>query len=202
MRQRCSTIAPRNTSAAQWWIWRMTQPGAHVEAQVHDRSVGLRHVHAAQRCVRAVVDDVLRARVEEEREVHAGDDEDHEAVEGDLAEHERPVVGEDLVEGLAREARAAEAVVEPAHQAVQHHVGPSRIEVDAGTRMRAARAGRSQRDVITTPPMHGRKTAVGPHHDAGELLVGRARGGPRRRTRRTTACERASSRRRAPSPEA
>ena len=44
-------------------------------------------------------------------------DQHDEAVEGDLAEHERPVVGEDLVERLAREARAAEAVVEPADAA-------------------------------------------------------------------------------------
>jgi hypothetical protein len=26
MRQRCSTMAARNTSAAQWWTWRISSP--------------------------------------------------------------------------------------------------------------------------------------------------------------------------------
>ena len=41
-------------------------------------------------------------------------EQDDEAVQGDLAEHERPVVGEDLVERRAGEPRRAEAVVDPA----------------------------------------------------------------------------------------
>ena len=92
------------------------EAGTHVEAQVDGRAVGLRHVHARQRGVGAVVDDVLGAGMEEEREEDAGEHEDDEAVEGDLAEHERPVVGEDLVERLAGEAGPAEAVVEPADE--------------------------------------------------------------------------------------
>ena len=45
-----------------------------------------------------MVDDLARLGVEEEREVDAGEDQDDEAVEGELADHERPVVGEHLVE--------------------------------------------------------------------------------------------------------
>jgi hypothetical protein len=64
-----------------------------------------------------VVGDLPGGGHEEEREVHTGDDEDHQAVEGHLAQHERPVVGEDLLEGGADEPRAPEAVVDRLDQA-------------------------------------------------------------------------------------
>ena len=72
-----------------------------------------------------MVHDLVLAVVEEEREVHAGDDEHEERVERDLAEHERPVVGEGLVEGLASGVRHAEARVDPLTEAPDHGAGSS-----------------------------------------------------------------------------
>ena len=46
--------------------------------------------------VRAVVDDLDHRRLEPQRQERAGQQQDDEAVESDLAEHERPVLGEDL----------------------------------------------------------------------------------------------------------
>ena len=89
------------------------EAGADVEAQRDGRLVRLRHVQAAQRRVAALVHDVAAAGMEEEGEVDAGQDEDDEAVHGDLAEQERPVVGEDVIEDVVGELRHAESVVDP-----------------------------------------------------------------------------------------
>jgi hypothetical protein len=43
-----------------------------------------------------VVDDLGHARVEEQRQEDAGQDQDDERIQRDLAEQERPVVREDL----------------------------------------------------------------------------------------------------------
>ena len=96
------------------------QPGAHVEADVDRGPEGVGHVHAVQRRVVPVVDDLLGARLKEEREERAREHEHDEAVEGDFAEHERPMVRKDLVEGAAREAGRAETVIDPANQPADH----------------------------------------------------------------------------------
>ena len=86
------------------------QAGAHVEAEVDGGLVGLAHLHALQRHVAAVVHDLGRTRMEEEREVHARHHEDDERVEREFADHERPVVGEHLVRarsGRSRRRRGA-----------------------------------------------------------------------------------------------
>jgi hypothetical protein len=74
------------------------QAAAHLEGDVQRRFVRPRHLDAAQRRVRAVVDDLLHRGVEEQREVRAGQQQDDERVQRDLAEQERPVIREDLVE--------------------------------------------------------------------------------------------------------
>jgi hypothetical protein len=100
------------------------QAGAHLEADVQRRGVGGRHLGALEGRVGAVVDHLVRRRHEEERQVDARHHQDDEAVHGDLADHERPVVGEDLVEGLAGEVRGAQALVEPPEQGSSHRLIP------------------------------------------------------------------------------
>ena len=95
------------------------QPGAHVEAQVDGRAVRLGHVHALQRSVAAVVNDLGRAGMEEERQVHARGDEYDERIQGQLTEHERPVVGKHLVQCGAHEVGGTEATIEPASDALR-----------------------------------------------------------------------------------
>ena len=74
------------------------ETAAHLEGDVQGRLVGARHRDTAKRLVRALVDDVCHRRIEEQRQEHTGDQQDHEAVERDLAEHEGPVRREDLVD--------------------------------------------------------------------------------------------------------
>ena len=74
-----------------------------------------------------MIDDLARVGNVEEGEVHAGEDQDHQAVHGDLADHERPMVGEDLVERGAGEARGTETLVEPRDDATRDHQ-PSRSQ--------------------------------------------------------------------------
>ena len=96
------------------------QAGAHVEAQVEDGAVGVRHRYADQRLVAALVHHLRLRGVEEEGEVDPRDDEQDEAVERDLAEEERPAVGEDVAQLVAQQlAAAAEVLVEPARAAAQ-----------------------------------------------------------------------------------
>ncbi len=93
------------------------EAGPHVEAQAHDRVVGLGHAHPVQRLVASEVDGRGGRGLEEQAHVHAGDHQDDEAVQGDLAKEERPVVGEDVAQLLADDAAAARRVVEPARHA-------------------------------------------------------------------------------------
>ena len=99
MRSRWTTIEATNSSAAQWCSCRMNRPPRTSKDSVQRRVVGRRHLHAAQRRVRAVVDDLAHGGVEEERQVGARQQQDEERVERDLTEQERPVVGVDLVHG-------------------------------------------------------------------------------------------------------
>ncbi len=88
------------------------QPRSGVEADVEGRGVGPAHLDAAQRDVRAVVGNLDVARVEEQRQVDTGQDQDDEAVEGDFPDHERPVVGEHLVEVAAQRGLGPETLVD------------------------------------------------------------------------------------------
>ena len=88
------------------------QAAADVEADVERRRHRGRHVEALERQVRALVDDLGHRGLEEEGQERARQQDDDEAVERDLAEHERPVVGEDLAAELADEAGDAGALVD------------------------------------------------------------------------------------------
>ena len=148
------------------------QAGAHVEAQAQDRVVGLGHADPAQRPVAAQIDGRGGRGLEEQAHVHPGDHEDDEAVQGDLAEEERPVVGKDVAQLPADEAATAGGVVEPAGHVAVPVARPDRRP--AGSR----RAGRRSTG--------GRGTAAsGPRLRTGPRRSRRAcRRGSRRRSRR------------------
>ncbi len=96
------------------------QAGAHVEAQVHHGAVGVRHGHAGERLVGALVHHLGLRGVEEQGQEGAGDHEQDEAVQGDLAEEEGPAVREDVAELLLEQpAAAAEVAVRPARRRAQ-----------------------------------------------------------------------------------
>ena len=86
------------------------QAAAHVEGQVQRRRVRLAtsRSRAAGRSCRCSVTSLHR-RVEEQRQEGAGQQQDDERVERDLAEQERPVVREDLVEQPAQRCGRLEA---------------------------------------------------------------------------------------------
>ena len=73
---------------------------------------GSEQFDAAQRLVDAVVGDLGHRRVEEQGEVHAGQQQHNEAVQRDLAEQERPVGGEDLVQLTSHRRRGVVAGVD------------------------------------------------------------------------------------------
>ena len=91
--------------------------------EVEDRAVRLGHVLPPEGRVRPVVDDLRRRVDEEERQVDAGRDEHDEGVERNLAEQERPVVGEEVAKRLAQERRRARALVDEADDAADHGSG-------------------------------------------------------------------------------
>ena len=95
------------------------QPAAHVEADVQRRGVGIRHRNAAQLGVGALVGRLRHARREPQGQEHAGDQEHHEAPQGDLSQHERPVVREDLPQVPAGGPRQVQPVVGPARDLAQ-----------------------------------------------------------------------------------
>ena len=81
------------------------QAAAHLETDVERGRVGLRHLHAAQRLIHAVVGDIVHGGVEEQRQVDTGQQQDDEAVHRDLTEQEGPMRREDLVELAAHRSR-------------------------------------------------------------------------------------------------
>ena len=116
------------------------QTAADLEADVHRRGVRLGHPHALQRRVRAVVDDLVHARVEEQRQIHTREDEDREAVEADLAQHEGPVVREDLAQvGLGQLVQAEPAVGPLRDPLTGVGAGPRRVGVSVVVLIRAPR---------------------------------------------------------------
>ena len=64
------------------------QAAADLEADVQRRLVGTRHLDAPQRLVDAVVGDMGHRRVEEQRQVHTGEQQDDEAVQRNLTQQE------------------------------------------------------------------------------------------------------------------
>ena len=93
------------------------QPGLAVEGQV-DRGRGRRSSSPGRAAAGSARGRRLCAVLgsKKKRQVDARRDEDEERVERDLAEQERPVVGEDVAQRLAQERRRAGALVEEADE--------------------------------------------------------------------------------------
>ena len=89
------------------------QAAAHVEGEPQARGVGLGHVDAAQLVVGPVVLDLAHAGGEPQGQEDAGQEEHDEAPQRDLAQHEGPVVREDLAQVLLHGGGEAEALVGP-----------------------------------------------------------------------------------------
>ena len=105
-RARWATMTATNTTAVQWWIWRIRSPAWTSNERCSTESKACRDRGALERRVRARVDRPAAADGhEEEREERAGREEDQEAEQRDLAQQERPVVGEHLAQGRPHEAR-------------------------------------------------------------------------------------------------
>ncbi len=81
------------------------QPAAHLEADVQGGREGLGHLDTAQRLIHAVVGDLGHRRVEEQRQVYAGEQQDDERIQSNLAQQERPVGREHLVQLAAHRRR-------------------------------------------------------------------------------------------------
>src|SRR5581483_92133 len=109
------------------------------------------------------------ARVEEEREVRPRGDEDDERVHRDLAEQERPVVGEDVAERLPDQRRRPAAGIEEAdglpdhRRCTPHQAGPTgpenpppaRRTPSASTESGSCGSGRPAGPNSTVPPVAG-----------------------------------------------
>ena len=108
-----------NTSAAQWWTWRNSRPAGTLSERSSTERYASRHLLALQQRVGAVVDDLACRRGVVERQEDAGPDEDHERVERDLPEQERPVVGEHVAHRPLDPACRADALLVPAHGALE-----------------------------------------------------------------------------------
>jgi hypothetical protein len=91
-----------------------------------------RHLDPVERGVHPVVGDLAHARVEPQGQEDPREQQNDEAVQRDLAEHERPVVREDLAQVLLGQAGQAEAFVEP----------PDRAGSGISARRGGGRAGR------------------------------------------------------------
>ncbi len=120
------------------------QTTADLEADVERRGVRLGHQHALHRRVDAVVLHLVHRRVEEQRQVHTREDDDDEAVEADLAEHEGPVVREDLAQvGLGEGVDPQPAVCPVRHPLARGSLAPLLIGRRCGrvTHPRSQKAG-------------------------------------------------------------
>jgi hypothetical protein len=88
------------------------QAAAHLERQVQRRRERLGHLYPAQRAVYALVSDIHHRGVKVQRQVGARQQQHHEAVEGNLPEHERPVVREHLVDLPSQPGREVEPFIQ------------------------------------------------------------------------------------------
>jgi hypothetical protein len=117
------------------------EAAADVEGDVQRRRERLRHRHALQQLVGAVVLDLRHRRLEPDGQEHAGDQQDDERVEGDLAQQERPVVREHLAQAGLADLAEAEPLVGPAqgsgggHRTLSRRLG----RLDGGGGVRDAR---------------------------------------------------------------
>ena len=71
IRSRCSVIAATNTSAAQWWVWRISSPPVTSKERSSVEAYAAETVWPGERRDSAVVDGLDGARVEEQREERA-----------------------------------------------------------------------------------------------------------------------------------
>ena len=88
------------------------EPAADVEGDLQRRSVRPGHLHALHRNVASLVRHRHHGRVVPEGQEGTGQQQDDEAVERHLTEHEGPVVGEDLAPELLDHGRGAHAGVD------------------------------------------------------------------------------------------
>ena len=115
------------------------QAATHGEREVHRGGVGLGHPHAVQGLVDAVVDHHGLGGHEVQGQEDAGGQQDHEGVQGDLAEHERPVVREDLVQEGPAALGHAQAVVELVDSRLDPAVGAGLLGLAPGPGLGRAR---------------------------------------------------------------
>ena len=108
-----ATMTATKMTAVQWWTWRIRSPARTSNDRLHHGVEGRRDRGALQGRVGARIDDRLPRGHEEEREEGARREQDEEAEQRDLAQQERPVVGEHLAQGRPHEVRGAGPLVEP-----------------------------------------------------------------------------------------
>src|SRR4051794_35845753 len=110
------------------------QAGRHVIGEADRGGVGVRDLRSTQRCERALVVREREARLEEQRQVHAGAHEHEERVQGDLTELKGPVVWKDVLHDRAKGGGGSQPALEEASGVAfgmshwlrtPHHAGPT-----------------------------------------------------------------------------
>ena len=107
-----------------------------IEADVQHRYVSIGHLQAFERFVGTVVDLLGGTVVEEHHQEDAREYQNHEAVEGNLPQHEGPVIREDMVQGATNKLRPSHSPVEPSgklaaepfdHAGIPQNPGPGGV---------------------------------------------------------------------------
>ena len=135
----CTVIAAMNRMRRPVVDLAHQQAAADVERRRQRRGEGLGHRQALHQLVAAVVLDLGHRRLEPDGQEHAGEQQHDEAVQRDLAEQERPVVGEDLAQAALGDLREADAFVQPGADAGELADAPTARPVGAACRGRARR---------------------------------------------------------------
>ena len=132
------------------------QPAAHLEADVESRRVGLGHLDPAHGLIHAVVGDLGHRWVEEQGQVHAGEQQHDEAVQRDLAQQERPVGGEHLVQLASHRRRRVVAGIDRIALAGGDF---GRCEIHCAAPVEATRGGSEygRAGAPTVPPVRARR---------------------------------------------
>lgn len=102
---------------------------AQVEGDVQGRLESRGHLDSTHRRVGTGVVGLDHRRLEEERQEGSGEEHDDEAPQGDLAEHERPVVGEDLASQLLDKAGEAGALIDVVRRGTDEATAEGRLGV-------------------------------------------------------------------------
>lgn len=102
---------------------------AQIEGDVQRRLERRGHLDTPHRSVGAGVVGLDHGRLEEERQEGSGEEHHDEAPERDLAEHERPVVGEDLASELLDEAGEAGALIDVVRRGTDEATAEGRFGV-------------------------------------------------------------------------